>query len=289
MKALLRITLLSAIAAICLFGDVTYDQSAKFTGGSLIDMMRSMANNPMLGRMGGAGMKTAFQDQNFKIYVKGSKMARIGELISSIYDLDAGTVTTINHQKHTYSVMTFDEMREQMQRIQQRGSRGPAPNFDFDVKVDKTGQTRTIDGQTATEVMMTLTAKSASANGQMVVKTDLWGVPLDDTKHELVDFYKRLSEKFAYAFAGGPGLGGGGAGIAAAMKESLKLDSYPILDDIDVSGVAGSMNPMMGQGNPDPNAPLIKMEMHSSNFVAGSVDDSKFAVPAGYSEENRRR
>ncbi len=284
MKALLRITLLTAIAAVCLFGDVTYDQSTKFTGGSLLDVMRGMANNPILGRMGGGAMKTAFQDQNFKIYVKGSKMAKIGELTSMIYDLDAGTVTTINHQKHTYNVMTFDQMREQMQRMQQRGNRGQSSDIDFDVKVDKTGQTRTIDGQTATETIMTMTAKSASANGQMVVKTDLWGVPPDSTKRELMDFQKRLVEKFAYAFAGGPGLGGSSAGIAAAIKESFKLDTYPVLDDIDVSGVAGPM----GRGNSDPNAPLIKMETQSSNFISGPVDESKLSVPAGYTEESRR-
>ena len=81
-------------------------------------------------------------------------------------------------------------------------------------------------------------------------------------------------------------MGGAGAGIGAAMKESFKMDGYPALSDVDVSGVAG---PMMGRGNTDPNAPLIKMETQSSNFATGQVDDSKFVVPAGYKEEHKRR
>lgn len=272
---------MAAIAAGCLLADVTYDQTVKFTGGTVVDMMRRFANNPMIGRKGGA-MAAAFEDQNYTVYIKGSKMARIGGMASTIIDLDAGTITTVNNQSHTYRTQTFEEMRERLERSQRAMHQEAASDLQFDVKVDKTGQTRTIDGQSATEDIVTLTAKPGSANSQMAVKVDLWLTPGNGATHEIADYYKRLSAKYAFAFGGSPGLGSAGAGINAAMKAALQLDGYPVTTDIEVSGVA---SPMMGQANADPNAPFLKMETHSSNFAAGPVDDSKFGIPAGYTQE----
>ena len=288
MKGFLRIGLLAVSAMTCLLGDVTYDQNVRYTGGTLLDMMRKMASNPMLGRMGGGNLQTAFQDQKFTVYVKGPKMARIGPSFSSIYDLDAGTITTINHQKHTYAVMTFEEMRQQMDQMQRRANKTQTPNVDFDVKLDTTGQTRNIYGQTASEALMTLTAKTAGPGGQMVVKADTWLVPLDPATREVIDYSKRLSTKFGELFSGSPMLGAASAGIGAAMKEASKLDGYSVLTDIDVSGVSSPMLAAMGSANNDANAPLIKMEVQSSNFASGAIDDSKFAIPTGYTEQARR-
>jgi hypothetical protein len=255
----------------------------KFTGGTMVEMMKRMANNPMLGRRGGA-MAAAFQDQTFTVYIKGSKMARIGPVTSTIMDLDAGTMTIVNNERHTYSTQTFDEMQQRLQQTQQAMNHGqPVPDMQFDVKVDKTGRTRSIDGKTASETVVTLTAKSSGSNGQMVVKVVTWLIAADETMHEAGEFYKRLSQKFAYAFAGSPGMGSAGAGIAAAYREMMKLDGYPVLSDIEVSGVATPMMPTGGTG--DANAPFIKTETESSNFAAGPLDDSKFSIPAGYTQE----
>ena len=278
----LRIGFVAALTATSLLADVTFDQTVKFTGGTMIEMVHRMANNPMLGRKGG-GFANAFQDQTYTIYIKGSKMARIGATTSTITDLDAGTMTNINNARHTYTTQTFDEMRQRMEQAQQSMNHGqPAADLQFDVKVDKTGQTRTIDGKTATETVLTLTAKSSGANGQMVVKVDSWLVQADAAMHDVSDYYKRLSQKFAYAFGGSPGMGAAGVGMNAAYREMMKLDGYPVLSDMEVSGVA---SPMMPMGGGDPNAPMLKTETQSSNFAAGPVDDSKFAIPAGYTQE----
>lgn len=248
----------------------------------MIEMVHRMANNPMLGRKGG-GFANAFQDQTYTIYVKGSKMARIGASMSTITDVDAGTITNINNTTHTYTTQTFDEMRQRMEEMQQRMNHGqPGTDLQFNVAVDNPGQTAMIDGKTASETVLTLTAKSSGANGQMVVKVDSWLIEADASMHEISDFYKRLSQKFAYAFAGSPGMGSAGAGINAAYREMMKLNGYPAKSEIAVSGVA---SPMMPGGGGDPNAPLIKMETQSSHFVAGPVDDSKFAIPAGYTQQ----
>jgi len=117
MKLCLQIGLLAGFSAALLPADASYTQVTKFTGGTAVEMAKKMANMPMIGRLGGGAMREAFEDQHYDVYVKGNKMARLGGVISTIYDLDAGTITTINNTKQTYTTMTFDEMREQIERM----------------------------------------------------------------------------------------------------------------------------------------------------------------------------
>jgi len=289
----IRISLIAGMAACGLLGDVTYHQTTKFTGGSLVDMMKKMASMPLMGRMGGGAMKTAFADQQHDVYIKGNKLASIGAVTSILYDLDAGTITTINHQKSTYSTMTFDEMRQQMEQMQQRMHKETGQDIEFDVKLSDTGQTRTIDGQTATEKLLIMTAKQAAKDGQMVIKSHLWLTSSTPPMNEVAEFHKKMAAKAAFAMGGfSPAMGSASTGLQAAMKESFQQNGFPVLTETEVSGVAGGGNPlsaMMGQGGGDPNAPLIQTESQTGNFVTGPVDDSKFAIPAGYKEEKRRR
>jgi hypothetical protein len=289
MKRLLRCSLLALPAVARLFGDVTYNQSIRYTGGTMLTVVHRMANDPAHGGSSGGDLQAQFQDQTFTVYLKGSKMARIGNSLSLIYNLEVGTITTINNPKHTYSVMTFEEMRRQSQQLQQRANRGQTTNVDFDVKVENTGHTRNVNGQTAREALMILTAKSGGANGQMVVRTDAWLVPLEAATREVIAYSNRLSARFGETFSGSPMLGTASAGIGAAIKEAAKLDGYSVLTDIDVTGVSSPMLSAMGSANNDANAPLIQMEIESSKFIAERVDDSKFTIPPGYAAETHRQ
>jgi hypothetical protein len=53
-----------------------------------------------------------------------------------------------------------------------------------------------------------------------------------------------------------------------------------------VSGVSSPLLSAMGSANNDANAPLVQMEIESSKFIAGPVDDSKFTIPPGYTKES---
>ncbi|MFL6415402.1 MAG: hypothetical protein ACJ74Y_07005 [Bryobacteraceae bacterium] len=288
MKRMNAAGLFLCIAAGCLWADATYTETTKYTGGTLIEMTQRMASNPILGRLAGGRLQSAFQDQTSTVFVKGAKMARVGQATTTIFDLDAGTVTNVNNEKRTYSVETFEEMRQRMEKMEQRTNRNGGGELEFDVKVTKTGQTRSIKEQTASETVMTLTAKSSGSQGQMVVKVDTWLVPSTSVSKELLDYQRKLAEKFAYAFGGAPSLGPAMGGMSAAMKEMRKLDGYPVLSDISVSGVSSPMA-AMGGGGGDPNAPLIAMETQVDNITSGSIDDAKLAVPAGFKQEKPRR
>jgi hypothetical protein len=285
MKLFLRLGAATVLAAGLLPADVSYTQTTKFEGGTLVDMMQKMASMPMIGRMG--NMKQAFEDQQYDVYVKGNKMARLGKLTSIIYDLDAGTITMIDNAKQTYRTSTFDEMQQRTEQMEQRMNRGQGGDVDFDVKVSSTGQTRDIDGATAKEMLIVMTAKQASEQGQMKVTTHVWLLPYSSSSTELVDFQRKLAAKYAGAFSmGGPGMGAASKGISAAMKEAMKQDGYPAVTETEISGVTagGPMGGMGGDANTDPNAPLLKTLTESSHFAQGSVDDSKFAIPTGYKE-----
>jgi hypothetical protein len=281
-----QLFIVTALASAALLADASYSETTRFTGGTLVDMMRNMAASPM-GRFAGRGMGNAFRDQHSTVFIKGSKMARIGEASSMIIDVDAGTITSIQNEPHTYSVMTFDQMQRSMNRAQ-HGQ--PAGDIKFDIKVQPTGNTKSIDGQTATETLATLTAISPDANGAtMVVHSDYWGVPDEPGANDIREFYRKLAAKYQGALGGNPMMGAASKGISAAMMESMK-GGYPVQMKTEISGVSSPMAAMMGRsGGGDPNAPFLVMESQYSNFSSGSVDDSKFTVPDGYKLQTHER
>lgn len=293
MTRLFAMGALAVASASFLLGDVTYQETIKYTGGSMVDMMRNMSSSPM-GKMLGGRMGHALQDRTSTVYLKGNKMAHIGQDLSTIIDLDAGTLTTIDNQRHSYSTMTFDEMNQRMKEAQEKMSRrnGSGADIHFDVKVDDTGKTRDIDGKTAKEYVMNMTAQGQQ-EGQtagMRIRSDIWTVSSVAGADELRDFYKRAMSKMNYAFGGGmnPMMGNANQGLAQLAKETTKLEGYPIEQETSVSGVQGPVAPMMGGNTSDPNAPFLTMTAESHNFSTGPVDDSVFQVPAGYKQQEMR-
>jgi len=287
MKIQFRLAIVALATAGCLLADVSYQETVQYTGGSLIDMMRGMSNSPM-GKLMGGRLSKGLKDQTSKVYLKGNKLARIGEDSSTLIDLDAGTMTTIDNEHRSYTVMSFDDMNRQMQEMRQKmNKRGGSADLKFNAKVDATGNTREIDGNTAKEYILTVTAEGQEGAG-MSVRSDMWTVPSEPGTDELRDFHKRLSEKLNYAFGGGmnPMMGNAGQGLSELQKETTKLEGYPVLQDTAVSGV---QSPMMGRnGSGDSNGPFITMKTQSSNFSAGPVEAAVFQIPSDYKEHKAR-
>src|SRR4051794_4173475 len=85
------------LASSSLLADFSYQESSKITGGMMAGMMK----------VAGVFSKAAREPIESTVAVKGNRMVHRSKLHASIIDLDSRTITDIDLQKKTYSVMTF--------------------------------------------------------------------------------------------------------------------------------------------------------------------------------------
>lgn len=208
--------------------DFSYQETTRFTGGAMLGMMR----------MAGAFSKNLREPNQSAVVVKGNRMARIDSQRTQLIDLDAGTITNIDHAKRSYSVMTFAEMKQMMEEMAARmkGKNDTGQQMKATVDVKETGQTREISGLKAREVhliiKMETTDPKSGQQGAMNVVSDLWiaaGIP---GYQEVKAFHQRMAEKLDWT----PGTNfgammqpGASQGMAEARKQMAKLDGVPVL------------------------------------------------------------
>jgi hypothetical protein len=121
-------------------------------------------------------------------YIKGRKMRSDMMKTSSIIDLDAGKIISVNHDKKEYSELTFAEMREALSKATaqaqpQKKSNEPQPETKIDVKVDETSEKQTINGVDARRYFVTTTItvipteeqrRNGEKGGSLVLLNDMW-------------------------------------------------------------------------------------------------------------------
>lgn len=228
--------------------DFTYSETTQMTGGSMAAMMRAMG--PLAGR--------AREPQASTHIVKGNRMATISRDTATIIDLDKETITNIDHSRKQYSVTSFADMQQRIQRAQQTAKGRAKENSNGDVQTNfkvsakATGQTKTIQGLSAKEMVVTITTEFADAqsgqSGAMQFVTDSWLAPLPGYE-EVREFYKKMGAKIGAAFGSGmpqvtqmnmsqPGLT---KGMEEMAKEMQKLDGIPV-ESVTKMGGPGSAN-----------------------------------------------
>jgi hypothetical protein len=299
----LRIGLFAALGTGCILADVTYDESfGSFVGRYDIEPspLRAPAEPPAV--FDDPDYSPApFDDagtQNFRVYIKGNKLARIGALASTIYDLDAGTVTSINREKRRYSVMTFADFERRLDKSGQG-------NAGIHLEVTDTGRTMDLDGETAAEYRITA-RKGSGGESEALAHAVYWIVPALQSA-ELAAFQKRCLDKYGSEYSGlcAP-TEPNGFGIVA--RGAANLAGYPVLKIIESrmqvpmpgrmnrspaeiypADRAGSMRsqparsfPPRETGTAPSYTRIVRTETRISNFVEGPVDDSKFAIPKHY-------
>jgi hypothetical protein len=265
--------------------DFQYQEKTQLTGGSALAAMKIV----------GAFSKQARQVTDptvSSVFLQGNRMARVSALTTEIIDLDKETLTNIDHNKKQYTVLTFEQLKQQMERAaakmkeEQAKQKKQAPaegsadtKFEFDVKVRETGATKEIAGSTAKESILTLTMKATDTkskeSGSLAMTSDMWLVADIPGYSAVRDFYTRyavkvgmmVGESFSRSLAAMPA--GMGEGTAALVKEMSKLPGVPILQ---VMRVGSSLN---GEALPAASeAPLQASDsitMPSGNEVAKSV------------------
>ncbi|MCZ2154203.1 MAG: hypothetical protein LC114_09965 [Bryobacterales bacterium] len=324
----IRVLLMAALVVATASADFSYKQESKLIGGSMAGMMKMMM------RMS----KSAHEAMVGSTYFKGDKSAvEAGDTVT-IYDLGAETITTINKEKRTYSVMTFDEMRQAMARMAEKMS-GKQENVDvrYMAEIRDGKKTQDVYGYPAKLAVVIVGMEGTNQKGNsggMEMVNDMWLSTSIAGSTEMSDFHKRLGEKLAGAMDSNMGMMGAmmkQKGFDQAMdefrKNSAKLNGVPVLMVMRM-GPAGALNAMLAesgtipQDKPDADsgekpsmasvlkgmggfggfgrkrndqpaaeppqgggsAALMEMETRHFDFSNAPVDDSHFAVPAGYTK-----
>jgi len=213
--ALLALAL--SLPATLFAGDYTYQQTTQITGGSLLHMMKTVGIFSSQARHLGDPVVST-------IYLKDNRLANVSSDNIQIIDLDKETITQIDIQKRTYTVMTFAQIKQAIEnaraQMEQQAAKQPAaqpaqpaPNsasenvkMSFDVKVRNTGAQKEISGLQSSESILTLmmnaTDTQTQQSGSMAVTNDMWMVPAIPGYDQVRDFYKRFADKMSDATIG---------------------------------------------------------------------------------------
>ena len=209
----------------------------------------------MLGRMMGMfGGKAAKEGVVSTVAVKGDRKITTTGDTAEIVDLAEEKVYELNLKDRTYKVVTFAEMRKQMEEARakaeeearkQRAAEGKKdPNqveMEIEFSAKETGQKRQINGFNCRQVVMTIAmhekGKTLEQAGGMLITFDSWLAPRIAAMKEVMDFDIRYMKKMALdaampsadqmaqVFAMYPGLKGG---MAKLEKEKVNMDGTPI-------------------------------------------------------------
>jgi hypothetical protein len=237
------------IVPLSLFADFQYTETTKITGGSIVSMMK----------FAGALSKEARQATDpviSTVLVKGNRKAHISSDSSEIIDLDKETVTRIDHKKKVYSVITFQQMKQELEnasreaekhRAQQPASAEPAPKTDqpemtFKVNVRETGASRQVAGLDAKEAIMTMALqgedKKTGQTGALDITNDMWMTTEIPGYGEVRDFDMRWGKKMGAMLNGAlnPSASmpvamqpGAVKGMSEMTKEMAKMKGVPVL------------------------------------------------------------
>ena len=106
------------------------------------------------------------------------RMAKVSQDTIEIIDLDNETITHTDTVKHTYTVVTFQQLRDQMAKAEAEMEKkrpaepaAPAQNPDdvkmsFDVKVRNTGAEKQVSGLASHEAILTMTMNATDQKSQ---------------------------------------------------------------------------------------------------------------------------
>lgn len=207
---------IAALAGILLttqfaFADASYQTTEQITGGQFVDALKSQA---MISKM----VDKMFAPTNRIIMVHGNQKAEISKDSTEITDLDKEQIIRIDNTKKTYTITTFEQMRQamkampqQMEKMQQQMKQQPKQqmpnNISFSTSVKNTGVTKVVNGLTAQEqiitITMTMTVTDPNATPQpgqpssmpYTVTTDVWIAPDPPEIKEIQDFDIRFGQK----------------------------------------------------------------------------------------------
>jgi len=158
--------------------------------------------NFLLGKSAKEGLQTTMA-------VKGNRKATFNDSTGKIIDLSEEKVYELDMHKKTYTVKTFDQIRQEMrsqadktQQAAQKQEPGqaqeaqkPQKEYEIDFDVKDTGQKKQIAGYDTHEAIVTVTVrekgKKLEESGGLVMTNDIWLGPKIPQLKENADFEMR--------------------------------------------------------------------------------------------------
>ena len=240
---------LPILAAATLFqpiahADVTYQETTKITGGSLKSLLKLAGAFSAQARQADATTVTT-------ISLHGNRMVRSNPHATEIIDLDQRAITFIDHDKHNYYVVTFQQMEQAMANAAAKAKQQSAASskqqssaaealISFNAHISSNGSTRTIDGLQVKEALVTVTMLANANDGSnvkagMAATSEMWLVPEVPGMDELRSFNQRMAQELSVDASATQISGmlaaqpGGAEALADLKKESSKMSGFPVL------------------------------------------------------------
>jgi hypothetical protein len=291
---------LSLLLPTAALADFQYQETTQITGGSLMGMMKFASHFSKQAKDIGAPVISS-------VYVQGNRMARMDPQTIEIIDLDAGTITSVDLQKHTYTRMTFEQMRQQfeqaVQQAKEQQAKQPQPTtptpqekpddvqVSFKVNVRNTGATKQVSGVGANEAIMTMqmigTNTTNGQQGAFAITNDMWMAPEIPGYDELRNFQMKFAAKMGETFSGSNMSAtltamqpAAAQGMSDMVKEMSKLKGIPV-EQIMRMGATTNGEPLPAASEaplpPSPSGP----EMPSAKEVAQQSASSAIASKLG--------
>lgn len=280
-----------AVSATPMFADFSYTETTQMTGGSLLGVMKMAGHFSRQAREAGGPIVTT-------VTVKGNRMSRVSPTNTEIIDLDAETITNIDTQRREYTVMTFQQMKQQIEAAEAKAAaeqkKAPAEQqqssntkVDFVVHVRNTGQSKEVSGLSTSESIMTMnmnaTDTSSGQTGSMAFTNDMWMAPEVPGYDEVKEFYQKFAQKMGTVFSSSainPAMlaqyKGASQGLRDMAEEMSKLKGTPILQVMRMGTTAN------GQTIPAASeAPLPQSQSPSAGDVAKESATDSIASKLG--------
>ncbi|MEQ1728291.1 MAG: hypothetical protein ABL982_07900 [Vicinamibacterales bacterium] len=195
---------LAVVSTQALSADVRSDQKTRF---QLAGALGKVVNF--------FGGKAARDGVTSTVALKGNRMmTTTGDSGGQIIDLTEEKIYNLDLKKKSYTVVTFAELRQQMEearkRAQEEAAKAPeadkpaqrdpnAKEVDVDFDVKNTGEKKDINGFATTQSIMTITVrekgKTLQQGGGMVLTSDIWLTPTIPAMREVADFHMKYAQK----------------------------------------------------------------------------------------------
>jgi hypothetical protein len=263
--------------------------------------------------------------------VKGNRKATLNDSTGRIVDLGEEKVYDLDLKEKEYQVTTFEELRRKLREAQERAAKqakdapkeagepsqpsGSQKDVEVDFDVKETGQTKSIGGYDARQVIMTITVrekgKTLDESGGLVLTSDSWLGPEIPALRELAEFEMRYwkaiapetaavsAEQMAAAIAMYPM-------IKQAMdrlnQEKVNLKGTPLATTMTFEGVkskaqveeqknsgggglSGMLARRMAKKSDSPRATIFTMASETLE-VSTTVGAADMEIPAGFKLKN---